>query len=233
MHQNQDYNKMNYLNEEIEKFFKKIIYPGNDTDCWLWNGYISKGYAIFSFRKKQIQASRFIYQCYNGPLLSTELVRHKVCDNPECVNPHHLLKGTHSDNSQDMIEHNRSRKGSKHPLAILDEEKVENFLVDCLNGKFRCMSEVEKAYNCHRRVIQGVLYRKSWKHITDKFSDAQLLKILNILSETRNLKEDTIQEIRDRLNSGESGYSIAKNLNIKSVTVSQIKNKKAYINLQG
>ena len=235
MNENQYYNKMNYSEKILVRFFSKIIYPENIDECWLWKaGHFRDGYASFWFNNKVIHASRFIYECYNGPLLPKEQIRHKVCDNKGCVNPYHLLKGSHLDNMKDRDESGLTVKGSKHWRSLLTEKNVENIINDCLNGKFSCMSEIEQNYKIDRNVIWSILARKTWKDITIKFSDEQLHKISDILNE-KPLKANInkIKDIKRRLNNRESGISIAKIHKVTPSMISYIKNGTFYSNIQG
>jgi hypothetical protein len=51
---------------------------------------------------------RLSFIVFNGPLLPGQVVRH-TCDNPPCVNPKHLIAGTHADNMADMVKRGRAR----------------------------------------------------------------------------------------------------------------------------
>ena len=52
------------------------------------------------------------------------VVRH-TCDNPSCVNPDHLLIGTHADNMRDKVERNRHNRGEEHFRAALTWDDVD------------------------------------------------------------------------------------------------------------
>lgn len=76
--------------------------------CWIWTAAInSHGYGQFQFSKKHIAASRIAFVLHNGEVQADVLVRHK-CDNRRCVNPAHLEKGTHADNSRDTVSRGRT-----------------------------------------------------------------------------------------------------------------------------
>ena len=57
-------------------------------------------------------ASRVAYWIVHGDPLPPE-VRH-TCDRPICVNPDHLVPGTHADNMRDMRDRGRSRARQTH-----------------------------------------------------------------------------------------------------------------------
>jgi DNA-directed RNA polymerase sigma subunit (sigma70/sigma32) len=67
---------------------------------------------------------RWVYKTMVGDLLPEEQVRH-TCDNPGCVNPEHLVKGTHQDNMDDKVTRGRQHKGETHYLAKLTDVEVQ------------------------------------------------------------------------------------------------------------
>jgi hypothetical protein len=58
---------------------------------------------------------RIIYELLNGKLDSTSVVRH-TCDNPKCINPQHLVKGSPAENVHDM-----DVRGRRHRVVTVDK----------------------------------------------------------------------------------------------------------------
>ena len=98
--------------EPLERVMRYIQYDTNGG-CWLWDSGITfnghSHYPIFTLRPgKQERVNRFMYRTHNGPIMRNEIVRH-TCDVTLCVNPAHLIVGTHKDNAQDRETRGRSR----------------------------------------------------------------------------------------------------------------------------
>jgi hypothetical protein len=138
----------------IERFWPKV----NKTEsCWLWLG--AKDLDGYGFIKRrdgaQIRAHRFIYENENNcSLLRGTQIMHK-CDNPSCVNPHHLMMGTNQDNMDDMI-----RKGRKG-LAKLTPEQVIQIYRSAESNK-----NLSKKYNVGINNIMAIKRRAKWKSLT-------------------------------------------------------------------
>lgn len=97
-------------------------------------------------------------------LTSGDVIRH-ICDNPPCVNPSHLVVGTHADNIKDMLSRNRQfvAKGETHPNAKLTAEQVLEIRANGLAGT--TSRDVAKIYGVSHVVILGIISGKTWKSV--------------------------------------------------------------------
>lgn len=91
----------------IKRFMAKVS-PEPNSGCWLWTGSCTPtgNYGSFWDRGKLERAHRWSYKHFHGPIESSDDVCHK-CDNPPCVNPDHLFKGTRTDNILDSVKKGR------------------------------------------------------------------------------------------------------------------------------
>jgi hypothetical protein len=71
---------------------------------------------------RKITYTEFVYEKYNDIINEGMLIRH-VCNNSSCINPKHLLIGTHEDNMNDMAI-DGSQKGENNPNSIYKEEQI-------------------------------------------------------------------------------------------------------------
>lgn len=99
------------------------LYISKETDECIEYPIINKnGYgemqARLNGKKMHYLMHRVAYQLYyNEDLTSEDIICHK-CDNPKCVNPKHLFKGTHADNVRDKCLKGRQAKGEDNGRYI-------------------------------------------------------------------------------------------------------------------
>lgn len=148
-----------------ERFFRNISFSSHVQDCWIWEGLKNKGgYGRIVVNQKEIPAHRYSYILHKGSIPPKHFVCHH-CDNPSCVNPEHLFMGTPSENSRDRHKKgmHRDDTGSKHPMALLDEEKVQTIRLLLKDGKQG--SILAKKFGVSSACIYSIKSRKTWKHI--------------------------------------------------------------------
>ena len=94
----------------LERIEARTIKAGLD-DCWLWRGTHSKGgYATTSIKGKNVYVGRVLLDIVER----SDLQARHTCENPPCVNPAHLVKGTVQDNADDMVKRGRSNRDERH-----------------------------------------------------------------------------------------------------------------------
>lgn len=147
------------LKESFEAKFKK----GNSNECWNW-GYSKTpyGYGGFTFKRKRYIASRISYETYVGEIPEGMHVCHK-CDNPSCVNPNHLFIGTVQENMTDMVNKNRSAKGSHHSQAKLNESSVKE--IKKLLKQNVSHKELAEKFGVGVRAISKINLGQRWGYI--------------------------------------------------------------------
>ena len=98
----------NRLNEDevIKKLYRNIT--KKDNGCWEWRAFKSpEGYGKFKVLGESL-AHRVSFRVHKGlSLTEEECVLHK-CDNPPCINPDHLFKGSKADNNKDRAQKGRT-----------------------------------------------------------------------------------------------------------------------------
>lgn len=86
----------------------------------------TNGYSYMYYMGKHVRQHRVAYCKAKGLCLGDikgKLVRH-ICDVKWCVNPKHLVLGTHQDNMNDMTGRARQAKGVAIANSVLTEEQV-------------------------------------------------------------------------------------------------------------
>lgn len=102
-----------------EDRFWFYVNPPNERGCMEWAGTRrAHGYGVGRLNKKTEAAHRIAWILENGPIPDGLVVCHR-CDNPPCVNIHHLFVGTHQDNSDDMVKKGRAPYARRMSLPCL------------------------------------------------------------------------------------------------------------------
>ncbi len=108
-----------------ERFWEKV---SKGPGCWQWTGGRVGDRATESGRYGRFATSttrgsvvlvlphRFSWELHHGPIPDGLQVLH-ACDNPACVNPHHLLLGTHRAN---MVDAGRKGRLRQQKAAMAD-----------------------------------------------------------------------------------------------------------------
>lgn len=105
--------------------FWHFAQPGEPDGCWEWQGNRDKdGYGTLRTSLSLIRAHRVSYEIHKGGVPANLVVRH-TCHNPSCVNPAHLLLGTHQDNVNDKMLAGRCPRNEDHPNCKFSDEVVE------------------------------------------------------------------------------------------------------------
>lgn len=107
---------------------KEVRFEVNDRGCHICVSHCTlKGYPVRYKQKDGVKRCiwlhREAYEKAHGEIPPRFVVRH-TCDTPPCINPDHLILGTHADNMRDRDERGRGSCGERHPLAILTREQV-------------------------------------------------------------------------------------------------------------
>lgn len=146
--------------EEWKQHISTNVSIDGSTGCWNWKKALgSGGYGVTWYNGKTVYAHRMSYFAFNGDFDPNFLILH-TCDNPSCVNPKHLILGSDQDNSSDMVNKNRSAKGSKNGLAKLTEDMIPTIRESVLSS--RALSNL---LGVSKTVILDIKRNKIWKHV--------------------------------------------------------------------
>jgi hypothetical protein len=138
---------------------KDIEYYVDKNKCWICTSHNcdSDGYPKIRRNNKCLRLSRYIYTCEKGSISDNLVVMH-TCDNPNCINPDHLVLGTVKDNNKDRDSKGRTAKNERNGGAKLTPEQIEAIRKDS-----RSCREIAKDYPVHFSQIARIKSGRHWR----------------------------------------------------------------------
>lgn len=145
---------------DIEFAIENYI-PVPESGCYLWESSCQdtkrgREYGQVRINGKIEKAHRAIYKHFFGEIHKDMVVMHK-CDVPCCINPEHLILGTHQENMNDMVGKGRQKTGT---YKLSKQEVIDIFYK---NGT---AAEIAKDYNIHFSMVWMIKKRKRWTKYT-------------------------------------------------------------------
>lgn len=146
---------MNLTPQQIETFWSNVDQKGKD-ECWTWTGakYGSMGYGRIRFNNRTYPAHRISYFLVFGEMPNADLDTCHSCDNPQCVNPHHVSECTRQRNMQEAVLRGRI---STQKLTVQDVLDIRSS-----NAKGKILAEV---YGVTPPTISKIRKRITWSFI--------------------------------------------------------------------
>ncbi|WP_420872710.1 HNH endonuclease [Paenibacillus ehimensis] len=107
-------------------------------------------------------AHRYSYQMHKGTIPKGMFVMHS-CDNRLCVNPDHLIVGTHRDNMDDMINKKRQAVGERVKSSKLTKEKVKE--IRSLRKRGLMYKDIAVRFGVSAYHVKDICRFRVWKHV--------------------------------------------------------------------
>lgn len=153
------------MSDNRKAFFERyaaLVIPEPNSGCWLWTGALSAwGYG----RTARKYAHRLCFEITHAQTIAPGLeVRHS-CDTKLCVNPDHLLLGTHGDNMRDIPARNRHRprRGQDSTESPLTNEDVMDIRRRALAGEYT--PALADEFGVTYQSIAAIVIGKTWAHL--------------------------------------------------------------------
>ncbi len=148
----------------IRARFASYVVEG--PECWAWTGAKDPhGYGRFRVggrKGKPELAHRVSYVFHAGEIPDGAELRH-TCDHPWCVNPKHLVPGTHAENMKDFAERGHGNRGTSNGQHKLTEEEIPR--VRALIAAGQSSEDIGNALGVSRMAIDRIKDGRGWRHV--------------------------------------------------------------------
>ncbi len=217
-----------------ERFWAKVDKtPGHGPwgNCWVWTGAkhhkdFNGGYGAFApTTGKSIGAHRFVLELTECPLKPGEQALHR-CDNPPCVNPAHIFRGTNQVNVADMVAKGRNAKGERNGSCLHPESRPRGEASGTSRLTVAVVAEIRRARAAGESTpsiaarlgvspanVSKIAAGTLWRHAPGPLTSGR-----------SNLKMsvDKVRELRAQIGAGTPQKVVCGRLGITSATASKI-----------
>lgn len=143
-----------------------------ENGCWSWIGAkLPAGYGIIKIPncRKFEYAHRLSWRIFRGEIPEGLYVLH-TCDNPNCVNPEHLMLGNQKENSRQMVARDRHLYGERNTESKLTEHIVEN--IHRMYSKGYAQSRIAIIYGIHQMTVSKIIRGERWAHVKRRLEES-------------------------------------------------------------
>jgi hypothetical protein len=152
------YRSFPVITEQIRNHFWSKASIRSPEECWPWIGGTNpqrRNYGRFYIHREDFRAHRVAYVLHYGHDPGELDVCHH-CDNPICVNPHHLFIGTRADNHRDM-----DAKGRRYLYRKLSPDQVAEIRARYV-PRVVSMATLAREYGVSPMAIHKIISGKTW-----------------------------------------------------------------------
>lgn len=142
---------------------KPMVEIGKRTeDCWKWMGKtLPAGYGCKTVNGKSVLAHRWMWEQLFGPI-PHGLVIHHECQNPNCVNPHHLRACTQAENCRESVT------TLLHPQDVVEIRRARKQEGPSLR------KHLAEKFGCSQQLISDIWNRKAWRTKAEPFTGPKI-----------------------------------------------------------
>lgn len=166
-----------YSRAQVDAVFdSRVDRSGGPDACWPWRGVIApNGYGHFQIAKTHLGVSglahRYAYERAYGTLAPGTCTLHR-CDVRCCVNPAHLVAGSHVENARDMVAKRRHYSVARPDRAPRGERNIKAKLTSADVRSIRAAYDAGESptvlaarFACTVATVCKVGKRQTWKHL--------------------------------------------------------------------
>ncbi len=140
--------------------------------CKIWLGATgSDGYAqrniLVNGVKKKHMVHRFVYSVIHNEKYSGDWIARHTCNNKNCINPKHIIKGSREENSLDCRSYSKATKLKEDDVRYI----IEEFLKKEFTTQKSFSEPLAKKFNVSIFAITNIVFRRrNWKDILAEYS---------------------------------------------------------------